>query len=112
MANTTLRVERRGDALLLIFTYLKDGQPGSTLFALCTIVLSDGHELDYFVQRVGDSSRYFVVRVTDGKGEKEAVLGLGFKERDEAADFYQCVENFGNATHRERITKGAQMASQ
>jgi hypothetical protein len=67
--------------------------------------------MDHYVQPVGDSSRYFAVRVTDEKGGREAVIGLGFREREEAADFSQCLTNYNNAIARERLNKGMQMAA-
>ena len=107
----SLRVERRGDVLLVVFTYKKEGTQGSTLFALCKIELVHApYPMEHYVQPVGDSSRYFAVRVTDEKGGREAVIGLGFRERDEAADFCQCLTNYSNAIARERLNKGRAMA--
>lgn len=67
-------------------------------------------DMEHYIQQVGDSSRYFAVRVTDEKGGREAVIGLGFRERDEAADFRQCLMNYQNAIRRERMNKGKEMA--
>ena len=77
----SLRVERRGDILLVVFTYKKEGSPPA-LFAVCKIDLEE-NPMEHFVQAVGDSSRFFAVRVTDEKGGREAIIGLGFKEREE-----------------------------
>lgn len=68
--------------------------------------------MDHYVKPVADSSRYFAVRVTDEKGGREAVIGLGFREREEAADFSQCLINYYNAIARERLNRGANMAVQ
>jgi Protein of unknown function (DUF1681) len=106
----SLRIERRGDVLLVVFTYKNEGSP-PRLFAVSKIYLDEA-DLLHFVQPVGDSSRYFAVRVTDEKGGREAVIGLGFREREEAADFSQCLINFDNAIHKERMARGAQMAHQ
>jgi hypothetical protein len=107
----SLRVERRGDVLLVVFTYQKEGGKGSTLFALCKVDLKRA-DMSHFIRPVGDSSRYYAVRVTDEKGGREAVIGLGFRERDESADFRQCLVNYENAIARERLNKGRQMANQ
>lgn len=110
MQQCSLRIERRGDILLIVFSFKKEGSP-SKLFAVCKVELDYG-ELAHFVQPVGDSSRYFAVRVTDEKGGREAVVGLGFREREEAADFTQCLINFNNTINKERLARGAEMATQ
>jgi adaptin ear-binding coat-associated protein 1/2 len=109
----SLRIERRGDILLVVFTFQKDGGKGSSLFALCKIDLVGApHAMDHYVKPVADSSRYFAIRVTDEKEGREAVIGLGFREREEAADFSQCLVNYYNAIARERLNRGANMAQQ
>ena len=107
----SLRIERRGDVLLVVFTFQKEGGKGSSLFALCKIdLVGMPHPMDHYVKPVADSSRYFAVRVTDENGGREAVIGLGFREREEAADFSQCLINYHNAIARERLNRGANMA--
>ena len=108
----SLRIERRGDVLLVVFTFRKEGQP-SALFALCKIdLVFTNNSMYHYVKPVGDSSRYFAVRVTDEAGGREAIIGLGFREREEAEDFSQCLENYSNAIAHERLARGAQMADQ
>jgi len=74
--------------------------------------MGTNHTMDHWVKPVADSSRYFAVRVTDEKGGRQAVIGLGFREREEAADFSQCLINYHNAIARERLNRGADMAQQ
>lgn len=109
MQQCSLRIERRGDVLLVVFSFQKEGEKGSKLFALCKIdLVGTGNSMDHFVQPVGDSSRYFAVRVTDETGGREAVVGLGFREREEAADFSQCLINYYNAIAKERFGQSQQ----
>jgi len=106
----SLRVERRGDVLLVVFTYQKEGMKGSRLFALTKVdLVHSNYPMEHYVRPVADSSRYFAVRVTDEKGGREAVVGLGFRERDEAADFVQCLHNYQSAIAREKQNKGMRM---
>jgi adaptin ear-binding coat-associated protein 1/2 len=105
----SLRIERRGDVLLLIFTYTIDGQKGSKLFALCSIDILNAKgggekggggvhqhhpKLEHYVEAVVDSTRYFVIRVTDEKAGREALIGLGFRDREEAGDFRAALAKY------------------
>lgn len=97
---------------MVVFSYKDEGSPPA-LFAVSKIDLAhSGEDMSHYVQRVADSTRYFVIRVTDDTGEREALLGLGFIERDEAADFWQCLENYSNAIARERLTHAQGMVHQ
>uniref|UniRef100_A0A7S4EF50 NECAP PHear domain-containing protein n=1 Tax=Pseudo-nitzschia australis TaxID=44445 RepID=A0A7S4EF50_9STRA len=98
----SLRVERRGDVLLLIFTFTH-GDAGSRgqqkLFALCPIDIvnqtdNEKKKVDHFVEAVLDSTRYFVVRVKDEKADREALIGLGFRDREEAGDFRAALAKY------------------
>lgn len=101
----SLRLERRGSQLLLIFTYQQENRPGSKskLFALCTIdVVKKDKPIEHYVEAVLDSTRYFVIRVTDEKAGREALIGLGFREREEAADFRAALEKYEHDVHKEQ----------
>ena len=69
------------------------------------------YNMDHYIQNVNDSSRYFVVRVISEQSDREALVGLGFRERNEAADFVQCLTNYHNSIARERLNKGMNMIS-
>ena len=95
-------MERRGDVLLLIFTYTH-GDVGARgqqkLFALCPMDIVNQKDdekktIDHFVEAVTDSTRYFVVRVKDEKAEREALIGLGFRDREEAGDFRAALSKY------------------
>lgn len=109
----SMRLERRGSALLLIFTYTQDSHKGgkSRLFALCTINLVDkGQPLEHYVEAVLDSTRYFVVRVTDEKAGREASIGLGFRERQEAGDFRAALAKYETEIAKERSQRAMKMS--
>lgn len=59
------------------------------LFAQCVIPHGEHGK---FVERVLDSSRYFVLKVTNQR--RHAFLGFGFSERGDAFDFYCCLADF------------------
>ena len=106
----SLRVERRGDILFIVFTYKGEGSPPA-LFAVCKVDLV-ADNMTHYVKPVGDSSRYFALRVSDEQTGREAIVGLGFREREEAEDFSQCLVNFQNAISRERMDRASEMANQ
>lgn len=70
--------------------YIKMIDPSTgNLFAQCTI--PDG-EHDKYVDRVKDSSRYFVLKITNGA--RHAFIGLGFEDRNDAFDFNCTLSDF------------------
>lgn len=72
-------IEKGGKASILLE---HDDKPG--LFAVCP-VHSDPSRPPCF-ETVLDSSRYFVLRLEDGKGNY-AYIGIGFNTRDESFEF-------------------------
>jgi hypothetical protein len=101
----SLRIERRDRSLLLIFTYKHDGKTGSAskLFALCSVNLVDkDNAMEHYVEAVLDSTRYFVIRVTDEKAGREALIGLGFRDRQEAGDFRAALSKYQSEIASER----------
>jgi len=64
--------------------YLEDPNTGE-LFATCPV--SPGA-----VESVADSSRYFVLKIDDGKGH-HAFVGMGFTERSESFDFNAALQD-------------------
>lgn len=59
------------------------------LFAQCTVKNGDH---DKFVERTTDSSRYFVLKITNGA--RHAFIGLGFEDRNDAFDFNCALNDF------------------
>eukprot|EP01104_Vermistella_antarctica_P007877 TRINITY_DN1950_c1_g2_i1.p1 TRINITY_DN1950_c1_g2~~TRINITY_DN1950_c1_g2_i1.p1 ORF type:complete len:304 (+),score=95.90 TRINITY_DN1950_c1_g2_i1:35-913(+) len=64
------------------------GEDGK-VFATCEFAEADANKC---VQRVTDSSRYFVLAISDGSGRK-AHIGLGFQERGDAFDFNLAMQD-------------------
>merc|ERR1719229_924973 len=59
------------------------------LFAECKIPRG---EHDKYVERTIDSSRYFVLKITNG--QRHAFIGLGFEDRNDAFDFNCTLSDF------------------
>lgn len=73
--------------------------PGSgDLFAACFVLPG---QRESAVETVLDSSRYFVLRIEDGRG-KHAFVGLGFGERNEAFDFNVALSDHEKYVKREQ----------
>lgn len=105
----SLLVEQHGDVLLLLFRFLQnpDDPTSITDFAKTKINLAADSttdkklSLEYFVESVVDSSRYFVVRIVDEKSGREAHVGFGFREREEATDFREALNYYQKSIRRE-----------
>lgn len=69
----------------------------SELFAQCLIPNGD-HE--HYVERVVDSSRYFVLKITNGA--RHAFIGLGFEDRNDAFDFNCALSDFKATWDRDK----------
>jgi hypothetical protein len=81
--------------------------PGATesyLFAQSIIQMKSqkrSHKLEHWVEPVVDSSRYFAMRIRDSKTGREAFIGLGFRERNDATNFRMTMEDYVAALKRE-----------
>lgn len=95
----SLLVERRGDQLVLDF--LTDG--GSKLFCQSIVDCSadSGQPLQHWLEQVVDSSRYFTLKIT-GQGGREALIGFGFRDRDQATDLRESMQHYETAMRREK----------
>ncbi|CAN7138780.1 unnamed protein product [Brassica rapa subsp. narinosa] len=76
---------------------LEDSSSGD-LFAACFV---DPARRENSVEPSLDSSRYFVLRIDDGRG-KYAFIGLGFAERNEAFDFNVALSDHEKYVRREK----------
>jgi hypothetical protein len=77
----------KGDILLVKLI----GDDGS-LFLGCPI--SNDLPLESCLERTIDSSRYFVLKLTDLKSGRKALMGFGFDERNDAFDFNVAIQDF------------------
>ncbi|KAL6502912.1 hypothetical protein OROHE_024080 [Orobanche hederae] len=75
---------------------LEDPNTGD-LFAACFV---NPGQREIAVEPALDSSRYFVLRIEDGRG-KHAFVGLGFNERNEAFDFNVALSDHEKYVKRE-----------
>ncbi|XP_009608323.1 uncharacterized protein At1g03900-like [Nicotiana tomentosiformis] len=75
---------------------LEDPNSGE-LFAACFVPPG---QRESSVESVLDSSRYFVLKIEDGRG-KHAFIGLGFNERNEAFDFNVALSDHEKYVKRE-----------
>jgi len=68
--------------------------------------------MEYWVEAVVDSSRYFVIRCEDENNSKRvAHVGMGFRERDDAMNFKMGLSDFTRSIERERKTLQMQAAA-
>ncbi len=106
---------KRVDSSLLIQLYVDrpkpNAPPGATeqhLFAQCKIdhnLASDkpAPNMEHCVVPVTDSSRYFVVRISDEKTRKEAHIGIGFRERNDALNFKMSLQDYERSMKKEAL---------
>jgi hypothetical protein len=106
LATCKLLVERRGDELVLEFYSLESPD---TVFAASHIDLSkdSSRKIQYWLEQVVDSSRYFTLKIT-GQGGREAVIGFGFRDRDQATDLRESVQYYENACKREQVAASSE----
>ena len=79
---------------------LMDPEKG-TLFAQCPL---DNDNPQLSVEPVVDSSRYFVIRVSDGSG-RYAYLGMGFLERSDAFEFNVTLQDHVKRLRNEKAAE-------
>mmetsp|Transcript_1652 Transcript_1652/g.3019 ORF Transcript_1652/g.3019 Transcript_1652/m.3019 type:complete len:282 (+) Transcript_1652:134-979(+) len=114
LATCSLLVKRVDNSLYVqLFKEIPkpDGPVGATeetLFAQCKICLHSTNSgvslnMDYWVDTVVDSSRYFVLRISDEKIGREAHIGIGFRERNDALNFKMSLDDYQKAMKREAL---------
>jgi len=133
----SLLVLRQDSALLVRLLSHKQKQGGpigatdSHLFAQCKIQLdlssssstttttqnsknksSPKPQMEHWVEAVVDSSRYFVIRISDESTKREAHIGIGFRERNDAMNFKMSLNEYENAIRKECMVSDIQQQQQ
>jgi hypothetical protein len=125
IATCSLHVLRRDSSLLIKLLTdkpKKNGPPGATekhLFAQSTIALDFFKQqqqqqqqnqqqnqismMGHWIDPVTDSSRYFAIRISDEKRKKEAQIGIGFRERNDALNFKMSLQDYENTMRKEAM---------
>lgn len=100
-----LTVERMDNSCLikLIVETLKRGGVGvlSSLFAQSIVTITSDRTLQFFLEPVVDSSRYFVLKIEDAISNRTAHIGIGFRERDDASNFTLALQDYERSIQRE-----------
>eukprot|EP01103_Thecamoeba_quadrilineata_P010647 TRINITY_DN2354_c0_g1_i2.p1 TRINITY_DN2354_c0_g1~~TRINITY_DN2354_c0_g1_i2.p1 ORF type:complete len:192 (-),score=12.08 TRINITY_DN2354_c0_g1_i2:26-601(-) len=76
---------------------------GGALFASCKVGVGS-------VEQVLDSSRYFVLKIEDGKGN-HAFIGLGYNVRNDAFDFNATLQDFQRRSELDKVAEQLAMES-
>lgn len=121
LATCALDMSQRDDTLvisLLANRPMKDGPTGATeqtLFARSTVRLDAtavSPPIQYWAEPVVDSSRYFVLRISDEQKKREAHIGIGFRDRDDATNFRMGMQEYERAVQRDRTAQEMQRQQQ
>lgn len=80
-------------------------QPGADLQA-------KQNQLEFFVEKCRDSSRYFVIRIVHPRTKRVASLGIGFRARETAFSFTSALQDHMRAVRRERAAASAAAAAE
>jgi len=63
-------------------------------FGECPVEVKAHENITTYVDAVIDSSRYYVLRIKDPKSSRTTLIGIGFRERDQAFDFKNCLNEY------------------
>lgn len=74
-------------------------------------IVTGPKQLEYYLQRVNDSSRYFVFRVEDKATRRKALLGLGFHERMHSFNFQATIDDYIQQVRRQCIPSSDEHSS-
>lgn len=71
--------------------------------------MKPGENILQFVDAVIDSSRYYVVRIKDPKSARTTLIGVGFREREDAFDLKNSLNDYVKFINRMNLA--SQLAS-
>merc|ERR1719261_1283093 len=89
----TIQVKAKGNVLYVLLVDTTTGE----LFATCPVTEPGSKAIDPVV----DSSRYFVLRIDDGKG-RHAFIGMGFRDRNFSYDFNATLQDHWKGVARQK----------
>jgi Protein of unknown function (DUF1681) len=111
LATCNLVVERRDDQLVLEFRkVVEEPSAFSTtppVFAEsiidCSIQQSDQDppQIRHWIEGTVDSSRYFTLRIVSSANNREALIGFGFRDRDQATDLRESLQFYEASMKRD-----------
>jgi hypothetical protein len=117
LATCNLHVERRDDGLVLEFRKLDDTT--NNIFAQAVIDCSIQQPqqqsattddttkppvtrpIRHWIEGTVDSSRYFTLRIVSTANGREAFIGFGFRDRDQATDLREALQFYEASMRRE-----------
>ena len=98
----SLKLLSRGPAVRVEVFDLKGTKVASCPITLDPDETKPASALEWWVEVVKDSSRYFVVRAVDPATKRQALLGVGFRERNTAFEFQSALNDHFKRVVRQR----------
>jgi hypothetical protein len=103
----SLLVERGGDTL--VFSFMAPPE-SNTVFAQAVIDITNGQTMQYWLEQVADSSRYYVLKIKSSEG-REATIGFGFRDREQGTDLRECLQHYEKSIRREKQAETAPVST-
>lgn len=113
LATCSLLVERQDDQLVLEFRKVMEDPSSSSsnndppVFAQSVIDCSikkvdqDPPQIRHWIEGTVDSSRYFTLRISSSTNNREALIGFGFRDRDQATDLRESLQFYEASMKRD-----------
>ena len=67
-------------------------------------LLHEDFKLTHWLEQVVDSSRYFALKI-QGAGGREATIGFGFRDREQAIDLRESLQHYEKSLSRQKNAK-------